>query len=306
MDTQALTGHAGSGDLKVSAVVKPYTVPLAAAYELSPEQATFFKAQTGIDDDDDLRSHILKVQEKAYEIFPYTCIRSLTFLQLGIANLPEYAHIIKLGQERPDGILVDIGCCFGVDARKAVADGFPLQNVVTTDLKEEFFDMGHALFNTTPTTYPINFVPGDVFNPNMLQVVPPFDKPPATEKPQLSTLTSLSPLAGRCLVIYAANFFHMFSEENQLQLAKSLAGLLSPEPGSMICGEHVGNWKKGLFHQEHQGREFDMFMHCPESWNAIWDGEVFAKGKVRADARLGQVERNGLTYFRLQWSIVRL
>jgi len=287
-------------------MAKPCTVPLAAAYGLSPEQASFFKAQTGIDDDDDLRSHILKVQEKAYEIFPYVCIRSLTFLQLGIATLPEYANIIKLGREQPDGILLDIACCFGVDARKAVADGFPLKNVVTADLKKEFFDLGHALFNTTPTTYPIHFVAGDAFDPNMLQAVPPFDKPPATEKPDLSTLTSLNPLAGRCSVIFAANFFHLFSEENQLRLAKSLAGLLSPEPGSMICGEHAGNLQKGFLHQEHQGREIEMFMHCPESWNALWDGEVFAKGKVRADARLDQVEINGLTYFRLQWSIVRL
>ncbi|KAG6373879.1 hypothetical protein JVT61DRAFT_6032 [Boletus reticuloceps] len=164
-------------------------VPLAAAYELSPEQATFFKAQTGVDDDDNLR--------------------------LGMSTLPEYVHILNLGQEQLDGILLDMGCCFGVDSRKAVADDFPLKNVVTTDLREEFFDMGHALFNTTPATYPINFVPGDVFSPNMLQVVPPFDKPPATEKPQLSTLTSLSPLAGRCAVIYAANFFHLFSEEKK-------------------------------------------------------------------------------------------
>ncbi|KAF8139028.1 hypothetical protein EV363DRAFT_1315604 [Boletus edulis] len=306
MDTQSLTGHAGAGDLKISPVVNPDIVPLAAAYELSPEQATFFKAQTGVDDDDNLRCHMLKVQEKAYDIFPYPCIRSFTFLQLGMSTLPEYAHILNLGQQRVDGILLDMGCCFGVDSRKAVADGFPLKNVVTTDLREEFFDMGHALFNTTPATYPINFVPGDVFHPNMLQVVPPFDKPPVTEKPELSTLTSLNPLAGRCAVIYAANFFHLFSEENQLQLARSLAGLLSPEPGSMICGEHAGGLQKGILHRQFTGREYDMLIHCPESWNAIWDGGVFAKGKVRVDARFDQVERIGLAYNRLRWSVVRL
>ncbi|KAG6375909.1 hypothetical protein JVT61DRAFT_11704 [Boletus reticuloceps] len=68
MDTQSLTGYAGAGDLKISAVVNPDTVPLAAAYELAPEQATFFKTQTRVDDDDNLRCHILKVQEKAYHV----------------------------------------------------------------------------------------------------------------------------------------------------------------------------------------------------------------------------------------------
>ena len=140
--------------------------------------------------------------------------------------------------------------------------------------------MGHALFNTTPATYPINFVPGDAFDPNMLQIIPPFDRPPLTEGLDLSTLTSLNPLTGRCAAIYASNFFHLFSEENQFHLARVLAGLLSSRPGSMICGEHVGNQQKGVFHGGRGGTEFDMFQHCPNSWKAIWD-EVFGKGEVR-------------------------
>lgn len=165
--------------------------------------------------------------------------------------------------------------------------------------------MGHALFNTSPATYPITFVPGDAFDPNMLQTVSPFDKPPSTEKPDLSTLASLNPLTGRCAVIFASNFFHLFSEENQLNLAKALAGLLSPEPGSMICGEHVGNWQKGVFRKAAEGRELEMFQHSPESWNAMWDG-VFAKGRVRRDVKMEEVGWPPYSYYRMQWSVVRL
>ena len=68
MDTQTLTGRTGAGDVKLTAVVKPDTEPLDAAYGLSPEQATFFKAQIGINNDDDLRTHILEVQESAYKV----------------------------------------------------------------------------------------------------------------------------------------------------------------------------------------------------------------------------------------------
>ena len=213
-----------------------------------------------------------------------------------------------------------------VDARKAMADGFPLKNAVTTDLKngkqhhdcmmmltnfdssvQEFCDMGHTLFNTTPATYPVNFVPGDAFDPNMLQIIPPFNRPPSTEGPDLSTLTSLNPLTGRCAVIYTSNFFHLFSEENQFHLARALAGLLSSQPGSMICGEHVGNQQKGVFHGGHGGTEFDMFQHCPDSWKAIWD-KVFRKGEVRVDVKIQYLDtsRAGLAYNQLQWSVVRL
>ena len=177
---------------------------------------------------------------------------------------------------------------------------------INTHIVQEFYDMGHALFNTTPATYPISFVPGDAFDPNMLRIVPPFDEAPSTEKPDLSTLTSLNPLAGRCAVIYASNFFHLFSEENQLHLARALAGLLSPLPGSMICGEHAGNRQKGVVHGELANRTFDMFQHSPESWSTMWD-EVFAKGKVKVDTKLDLVDLpTEMEYYRLQWSVVRL
>lgn len=69
MGTQDLTGGAGARDMKVTAAVKPGTEPpLPAAYWLTLEQAAFFKAETGIDDDSELRSHIPRVQEKAYEV----------------------------------------------------------------------------------------------------------------------------------------------------------------------------------------------------------------------------------------------
>ena len=68
MATQALTERTPAGDVKLIGVVIPDTEPLGTAYGPSPEQAAFFKAQTGIDDDDDLRNHILEVQEKAYQV----------------------------------------------------------------------------------------------------------------------------------------------------------------------------------------------------------------------------------------------
>lgn len=56
------------GDLRVTAVAMPDMPPLSAKYGLSPEQTTFFKAQTGIDDDEELKNHILELQERAYKV----------------------------------------------------------------------------------------------------------------------------------------------------------------------------------------------------------------------------------------------
>jgi hypothetical protein len=46
------------------------SIPAAdtSLYSLTSEEAAFFKAQTGIDDDEDLKRHILEVQAKAYKV----------------------------------------------------------------------------------------------------------------------------------------------------------------------------------------------------------------------------------------------
>ena len=67
-------------------------------------------------------------------------------------RVPAYNHLLKLGTQREGAILLDIGCCcelpaahdvtwvrltsglVGNDVRKAVADGFPVHNVVATDI----------------------------------------------------------------------------------------------------------------------------------------------------------------------------
>ena len=136
------------------------------------------------------------------------------------------------------------------------------------------------------------FVPGDALDPKHLEVVPPFTaaNAPSGPAPDLRSLTSLNPLRGRVSAIHASSFFHLFSEEKQLYLARALAGLLSPEPGSMIFGLQIGVAKKG-FTPLAMGGDHRLFCHSPESWALVWDGPVFEKGVVVVQAKLVQVER---------------
>jgi hypothetical protein len=44
-------------------------IPLdESLYDLAEEERTFFKQQTGIQDDDELKAHIIRVQTEAYEV----------------------------------------------------------------------------------------------------------------------------------------------------------------------------------------------------------------------------------------------
>jgi len=182
----------------------------------------------------------------------------------------------------------------------------------------EFADIGHNLFRTTQETYPIAFIPGDVFDLKHLDVVPPLasahgastssSEDPA---PDLCNLTSLNPLHGRVFAIHASSFFHLFGEEKQLYVARTLAGLLSPEPGSVIFGMQVGSPDKGLIPSPIPG-ELYMFCHSPESWTELWDGLVFEKGVVKVQADLVQMGREEpdvpqTSMFRvLVWTVTRL
>ncbi|SJK98355.1 uncharacterized protein ARMOST_01620 [Armillaria ostoyae] len=191
--------------------------------------------------------------------------------RLGISKHPSYQRFLAIGREREDAIYLEIGCCFGNDARKAVADGFPVHQVIATDLHSDFWSLGHKLFKSTPDSFPARFIAADMLH-----------------------LTDSA-------------FFHLFDEEQQLQLGKIMARLLSSTPGSMIFGTHIGLPTKG--HREEpitQARTRSMFCHSPETWRSLWDGGIFPKGAIDVEVSLKEFDRPdvaGAEYCILVWCI---
>ena len=178
----------------------------------------------------------------------------------------------------------------------------------------EFWDFGHKLFGTTPDTFPARFFPGDIFDPAHLSCAPPLTSAPLTPRPHLPTLTSLNPLRGHVSAIHISAVFHLFSEGEQAQLARALAGLLSPEPGSIIFGLQSGRVEKGLRVEAGvpNSHGTQMFCHSPESWRELWEG-VFPPGTVRVDADVRELERDdlkpvgdGAKFWVLTWCVTRL
>lgn len=152
------------------------------------------------------------------------------------------------------------------------------------------------------------FVAGDAFE--MITPRCPFYDEPDTPRPVLKSLTSLTPLQGHVSAIHASAFFHLFGEEKQQKFARRIATLLSPAPGSVVFGLHVGNTEKGYITDPKENQKRAMFCHSPESWSELWDGEVFKKGTVRVEAWTKEVERvdlgPGAKFFLLIWAVTRL
>jgi hypothetical protein len=215
-----------------------------------------------------------------------------------------------LGRTRAHAILLDIGCCFGNDLRKAVADGFPRGGCIASDLRPEFWAFGHRLFRSDAALFPVPFVAGDALDAAFLEPRAPLPADaPSASPPDLAALSTLRPLHGRVSAIHASSFFHLFDEAQQAYLARALAPLLSPEPGSMLLGSHGGLPAKGHRRGGSSGR--NMFCHSPESWVELWT-DVFGEGKVKVDARLVQRKRPDSyntqdgSWHLLQWSVTLL
>jgi hypothetical protein len=148
-----------------------------------------------------------------------------------------------------------------------------------------------------------------------LGVVPPSAKIslPNTEKPRdLHKVKTLNELQGHVSAIVTGSFFHLFEEEMQTEIARKLAGLLSPEPGSMLLGMHGGQPEAGIWNPT--GSDRFMFCHSPDSWTQLWEG-IFGKGNVEVKAcirkenaaldRYGTYPGNKEQYHILGWSVER-
>lgn len=271
-------------------------------YCLDPEEIAFFKRQTGIQDEAALKTHIIDVQKEAYKVAPYACIRGFDFLHPNMSKLHIYNHILKRGSE--GAILLDVGSCLGADVRKAAEDGFPVHNIIASDLKEAFSELGRNLFKSS--SEPILFIPGDIFDPAFLSVSQPASSVPEGTMPDIQTLRSLNDLHGRVGVIHASKLFHLFDENKQLELARALGGLLSCESGSIICGTHTIASEKGIVRHTVLGVDLSYFCHSQETWASLWDGVVFEKGQVKVEMMTSTVNIGGIPFCLLHWSVTRL
>ena len=173
-----------------------------------------------------------------------------------------------------------------------------------------FWEYGHELFKSTPQTFPAAFIAGDIFNPDFLAprdsqaIINASDEiyNAGAPIPVLRNLHSLTPLQGKISAIYSASLFHLFDEEAQLKLARRLAFLLSPEKGSVIFGQHAGEFVKGYRQgpirnvPPEKSHKVRSFCHSPESWERMWIEDVFGGGdgkgadRIKVDSNLVELQ----------------
>jgi hypothetical protein len=111
---------------------------------------------------------------------------------------------------------------------------------------------------------------GDIFDSAILDTT---SAPPTPEAPPLLSLeNSLTGMQNHISVIHISMVFHLFLKDKQLELARRLAALLSPLPGSIIFGSQIGLPVPGIHTRNTSGLQ--MFCHSPDSWRTLWHRKV--------------------------------
>jgi len=228
--------------------------------ELDEETREVFEKYSGLSPDAVI-PHIVEVRNRAFDVFPYPCIGLFRFLNFGIRNLPQYSEVLqrlKGGQS-----FLDIGCCFGQDIRRLVADGAPSENTYGSDLHMEFIELGYDLF-LDKEMLKTKFIAGDVFDPD----------------------ASIKQLDGKIDIIHAASFFHLFNWDGQVKIAKRFVSLLNPEAGVLVIGRLMANIEAGEY-----SFSKTVYRHNDESFKRMWKLVGDETGtNWQVDARISESE----------------
>lgn len=111
---------------------------------------------------------------------------------------------------------------------------------------------------------------------------------------------------------------HLFDKETQRTVASKLASLLSPTPGSLVFGAHMGaedteDNKDGGYRFSSRG--VWTFAHSPASWKTLWvgDGGIFKIGEATVTATTKEIPASGMApgheappiLYMMYWSVIR-
>lgn len=159
--------------------------------------------------DEELGDHISEVRDKAHSITPWPCLKRFHFIVPGIRLAPPLGIYESVLQSLSDTtgsptMLLDLGCCFGQDARAVAQDGIDPTRIVASDLLDHFLNLGFELFQDEEGKGRIKgmkFQQADVFKEEDLK--------------KLRLLAGKDGKEGRYDFIYVGSFLHLFERGEQ-------------------------------------------------------------------------------------------
>ncbi|GAB7347547.1 hypothetical protein MBLNU459_g4438t1 [Dothideomycetes sp. NU459] len=236
---------------------------------ITPEARKVFEEYSKIPSDRVI-PHIMEIRERAWQVLPFPCIGKFHFLDMSISHHPLYTTIIE--RVKHGDRLLDLGCCFGQDVRKLVVDDAPAENLIGSDLRASFIELGYDLF-LDKDTLKAKFIASDVFDPESELL--------KTERGSVS-------------IVHAASMIHLFDLPTQKQVVKTIIDLLKPESGSLVVGRQVGSLVSGDKPSSLDPSK-TMFWHDEATFAKMWHDVGKEVGGVKFEVAIGMKQNDEWT-----------
>lgn len=183
-----------------------------------------------------------------YQTQAWPLIGEWHFAHLALGTHPLYLEVLKRMKTGNETYL-DIGCLFGQDIRRLVADGVPSRQCIGLDGRVDIWRLGFKLFD------------------DELDLKSRFFHQSVDE---LTSRTSLSAhLNEQVDIINATSIFHQKEWRECEAIAHACVRFWNGKPGNLLVGRH--------FPQEHNDRQVRQtspahgyFVHNLESWKELW------------------------------------
>lgn len=219
---------------------------------------------------DKIDAHLYGIRDKLWAVHKYPCIGRFAFLNLGMTKSDYYKEAVARLKAEPAAEngerLLDLGCCVGQVLRQMVFEGVAPQKLAGSDLHREFIDLGFEMFGDADkeSSKALTFVAGDIL---------------ADDGPDPSPLDAFNK---SFTMVHAANFFHLFSWDEQIKVAKRIIGFLKDDntaenqdgaaqsPGISIFGAQLAHRLPG----EHRIMPLNprtRFLHDATTFQKLWD-----------------------------------
>jgi hypothetical protein len=175
----------------------------------------------------------------------------------------------------------------GQDLRKLLYDGVPPANLYAADINLTFISLGHSLFRDKDALPSSHFLVADLFD----------DSP--------DPATGLNAWDGKFDIVLASSVFHLFSLEQQVQVARRVVRLLKDEVGVMAVGHQIGRAEMERVGDAGEESETKMYRHDAGSWRKMWE-DVGREARTRWDVRVKMGElpmsgmEDGVAFFRFE------
>jgi len=225
-------------------VKKKYPWYIEEVEEIAKPMCKVLEEYSGIPSDK-VKSHVQEIRNRAFAIVPYPCLGMFTFLDSGLSASPYYQEVLE--RVKQGETFLELGCCFGQELRVLAFDGSPSENLYGSDLSMEFMSLGYDLF-LDKDKLKSKFIASDIFDPQ-------------------SDL--MKQLANKVDIIHTSAFLHLFSWEEQFQIAKQVVNLIRPRPGSLILGGQLGNINPCS--RPRQTGNGSRYRHDDASWIKMWE-----------------------------------